>query len=76
MVRIRLFGALATLNGRTWESESALAKAILDTDLEYFIVTTGADPWPEMTIAQDAVRRYGAVIVATVPPVTKEGVVY
>lgn len=76
MVRIRLFGALATLNGRTWESESPTAKALLDADLTYFITTSGADPWPEMTIAQDAVKRYGAVIVATVPPVTKEGVVY
>lgn len=76
MVKIRLFGAVATLNGREWESESATAKALLDADLTYFITTTGADPWPEMTIAQDAVKRYGAVIVATVPPVTKEGVVY
>ncbi len=76
MVRIRFFGTVATLNGRTWESESATAKALLDADLTSFIVTTGADPWPEMTIAQDAVRRYGAVIVASVPPVVKEGVVY
>lgn len=76
MVQIRLFGATATLYGREWNSESPMLRDLLTADLAYFITTTGADPWAEMTIAQDAVKRYGAVIVATVPPVVREGVVY
>lgn len=76
MVTIKLMGVEAVLNGTKWTSQSATAKALLEADLEYFIEITGADPWPEMTIARDAVKRYGAVITEAIPPVVKEGVIY
>lgn len=76
MVKIRLFGTEATIRGRQWESPSSMAKQMLDADLTYFITISGADPWPEMTIAQDAVKRYGAEIVDSVPPEYKDGVIY
>lgn len=76
MIVIDIYGNRATLRGRDWECAEPLAKRLLDIDLEYFTTISGADPWPERTIAQGAVDRYGARIVLEVPPVLVPDAVY
>lgn len=76
MVRIQLFGAVATITGRQWKSDNATLQSLLEADLKYFIRLEASDPWQEMTIARDAVSRYGAEIVASIQPPFDPNVVY
>jgi hypothetical protein len=75
-VTILVGGSTATCERYRWSSED---KALLRklTELLDPRGPTTADPWPEWTVAQEAIRRYGGRVIGQVRPrPPKAGVVY
>lgn len=75
MVKVEIGGVSATLRGSEWASEDAQTVDFL-TELLPLVTITGADPWPEMTIAKDAVSKIGGTITDSLPPEFVSGRIY
>ncbi len=75
-VVIEIGGALATVDEYQWSSDDRTIERLLNRRRQEF-GPSGSDPDPDRTLAFEAVRSLGAVIVRDDnKPVAKEGRVY
>ena len=75
MVEVEIGGMSATAEGYEWTRGDSDLLAILRQDLQIRIAE-GYDPFPALTIATEAISRYGGRIVRQEPPEYVEGRVY
>lgn len=75
MVEVQIGGVTATAIGRTWAEGDALLLRTLRQDLRWR-VWESYDPFPALTLAEEAIQRYGGRIVTQQPPAYVAGRVY
>ena len=75
MVEIEIGTSRATITGERWTSGDETLLSILRQDSE-IRRPFGYDPFPALTIAQEAIARYGGRIVRQEPPDYVVGRVY
>jgi len=75
MVEVEIGGMRAIAEGLAWTSGDADLLAILRQDLA-IRVGAGYDPFPALTIAQEAIALYGGRIIRQEPPEYAAGTIY
>ena len=75
MVEVEIGGVRATIVGMEWTEGDASLLRTLRQDLA-IRPYSGYDPFPALTIAQEAIRHYGGRIVRQDPPEFMEGRIY
>lgn len=76
MVEVEIAGMSATIIGREWAEGDEPILTTLRQDLLVRRDDLRYDPFPALTIAQEAIARYGGRIIAQEPPDYEEGTVY
>lgn len=75
MVEVEIGGMRAIAEGLAWTKGDPDLLALLQQDLQ-IRASTGYDPFPALTIAQEAVALYGGRIVRQEPPNYVPGTIY
>lgn len=75
MVEVEIDGARAVIVGWRWTEGDPVLLRVLEQDLVERAYT-GYEPFPALTIAQEAIARYGGRIVSEVSPAYVPGRVY
>lgn len=75
MVEVEIGGFRAVIVGKEWAEGDPVLLRTLRQDLS-IRPYAGYDPFPALTIAQEAIQRYGGSIVRQEPPAYVEGRVY
>lgn len=76
MVEVEIGGAHAIIVGQEWTEGDDLLLSILRQDLLVRRDVLSYDPFPALTIAQEAIDQYGGRIVRQEPPSYEEGAIY
>lgn len=75
MVVIEIGGQRAIIVGRQWQCDREVIRAILQSDADITDLPA-ADPFPDLTIAQVAVKAYGGRVIEQTLPAADKGVIY
>lgn len=76
MTQIEIGGQRAVIVGREWTDGDEPLLSILRQDLVIRDDRLTYDPFPALTIAQEAISRYGGRIIRQEPPDYDEGAIY
>jgi hypothetical protein len=75
MVKVKILGSIATLDGQEWKSEDSILKRLLTQDLQTFGYSF-YDPNPNLTAAQNAVKKWGGEVLEASPVEYVKGRIY
>ena len=75
MVKVLIGKTPATIDGYVWESPDVLLASLLNGFLPWYGVSPSY-PNPDLTAAQDAVKRFGGEVLSFTPVEYVEGRIY